>query len=196
MGTTLAVLIGLLAPSADAPSATYRVIEAATRTSTAGFSTPAARRDQAWAVVADQGVTAPSSQYMPAEIPHLVQPIALEDSTVVDGRYHQSPADCDNGTTCGKDGCSRCSGRLPNTWRARCDLPQHQPYVAEPKTYYYFRAYTYIHTPALQEEATLHGAPRRNPYDTKLFAGVYKKLRQQLKGNDAGVKAETPADNP
>ena len=117
---------------------------------------------------------------------------------IVDEPYFEPSYAC-------KLGVCSCQGRLPCPWRARCNLPQHHPYEAGPKTYYYFRAYTHIHLPAIQEEAVLHGASRSNPYDTKLFAGVYDEMARQLKEEAeaaaeaaaaaAGVEIEIPSDD-
>jgi hypothetical protein len=90
-------------------------------------------------------------------------------------------------------GCA-CHGRLPSAWRARGDLPQHQPYDASPKTYYYFRAYTHIHMSAILDEASLHGASRANPYDTNVFEGVYDALAKELAA-EANAAAEPSKAN-
>ena len=90
----------------------------------------------------------------------------------------------------GKDwtaGCPECVGQhhlgglhgIPCPWHTRCNMPQHMPYVAEPKTYYYFRPYNYITIPWLQEEAVLQGASKANPYDTRVFEQVYAEFDAQ-----------------
>lgn len=199
MGTTLAVMIGLLAPTADLTATTNHKVYGDSGVVAVGFSNPTSRHRQTWPRAAAQQFSGLSVHYSQEEIPRPSRPgvsgggIVAADS-LVNGQPHGPSCECDS-CRAGQEDCGHgfgcnCRSRLPNSWRARCNLPQHQYYVAEPKTYYYFRAYTHIHTAAIQEEAIQHGAPRTNPYDTKLFAGVYEEMAKQLKADTAEAKKE------
>ena len=184
MGTTLAVMIGLLAPTADPSLSTNYQVYGDTRVMTAGFASPTADQYTPWAHGAERQFSLLSAYYAPQGGPPPPRP----DILGVERQYHDPSCGCSvcaaGASDCCDLGCYRCCrGRLPNPWCARCDLPQHHPYVAEPKTYYYFRAYTHIHTPAIQEEAKRHGGSRGNPYDTKLFAGVYEEVAKSIKAS-------------
>ena len=206
MGTTLALMIGILAPNADPTlPATYKVYGDA-QVTTAGFTTPTARQRQKWTHAAERQFSVLPASYARQDIPLPSRPgnpdgEDLSSDSIVDDLYHAPSCDCNDCTASVGDCCDQksggcsCNGRLPNAWRARCNLPQHHPYVAEPKTYYYFRAYTHIHTSAIQEEALLHGASRTNPYDTNLFTDVYEEIAKQLKTPAEGAKTKEPADD-
>lgn len=65
---------------------------------------------------------------------------------------------------------------LPNPHRSTCDMPQHHPYFAEPKFYYYFRPYNWFHIPVQQDDVRAFGGDPRHPYDNRIFKSVYEQL--------------------
>lgn len=86
--------------------------------------------------------------------------------------------------------CSSCSLRhgLPCPRQSRCDMPQHLPYMAAPKFYYYFRPYNVLHIPEQQDDVNAFGGDRRHPYDNRVFQKVY----QNLRFDDAAAEVITP----
>lgn len=62
----------------------------------------------------------------------------------------------------------------------------HIPYLAEPKTYYYFRPYNWFHIPRQQAEVLNYGADPRNPYANEVFKNIYE-------GLEIPIVAEQPA---
>ena len=55
----------------------------------------------------------------------------------------------------------------------------HLPYLAEPKTYYYFRPYNYNHIFMQQEQAMIMGLDPRMPYDNAIFKKVFHNLEHK-----------------
>lgn len=96
-------------------------------------------------------------------------------------------ADASYPTGCAACGCAHCGhqgcplghalrGGLPNPHRSTCDMPQHYPYFAEPKFYYYFRPYNWFHIPVQQDDVRAFGGDPRHPYDNRIFKSVYEQL--------------------
>lgn len=83
------------------------------------------------------------------------------------GTVQSADAYCD---TC--DSCDAC-GCLATPWHPCGDMHPHYPYDAWPKTYYYFRPYSYRHVRLQQEQASLWNAPAGLPYSNAIFQSVY-----------------------
>ncbi len=60
------------------------------------------------------------------------------------------------------------------------NMPQHQPYTAEPWTYYYFRPYSHLHIAKQQQEAMTWGATPQQPYARKMFDKIYEDLAKEF----------------
>jgi hypothetical protein len=60
------------------------------------------------------------------------------------------------------------------------NMPLHQPYKAEPWTYYYFRPYSYLHIAKQQQEAMGWGATPQQPYARKMFDKIYEDLAKEF----------------
>ena len=56
------------------------------------------------------------------------------------------------------------------------NMYQHAPYLATPKTYYYFRPYNFMHVRTQQVQAQLWGADPGMPYSNAVFQDVYKQI--------------------
>lgn len=92
----------------------------------------------------------------------------------------------------GFDDCGCCYGSsphgnlgfhhrfYPSACRSPGNMPQHFPYVAEPKNYYYFRPYNWFHIPEQQREVTSYGGDTRHPYANDLFREVYEAIEAEL----------------
>ena len=65
---------------------------------------------------------------------------------------------------------------LPSTIHAPGNMMLHKPYIARPKTYYYFRPYNYMHIRHDQRESSQWGADPRLPYSNEIFAKVYEQF--------------------
>ena len=91
--------------------------------------------------------------------------------------------DC-SGSTCHScnSGCFGCecdcnAGKFIHALFCGPDnMYQHMPYLAAPKTYYYFRPYTYMQVQTQQAQAQLWGADPGMPYSNAVFQEVYKKI--------------------
>lgn len=88
---------------------------------------------------------------------------------------------CD--ASCGLFGCRHGGGML-HLFRSPGDMPMHIPYIAEPKNFYYFRAYNWFHIPEHQRDVTFHNPPGdlRDPYDTRFLQDIYIQLEQKYGG--------------
>ncbi|MFN3151997.1 hypothetical protein [Bremerella sp.] len=95
---------------------------------------------------------------------------------------------CDSG--CGCHGCGHGHGGfyarhcLPSPWHAPGNMTPHIPYVAYPKTYYYFRPYNMLHIPDQQARAAAWVENPALPYSNGIFDKVYAELEPTL--NAAG----------
>jgi len=69
---------------------------------------------------------------------------------------------------------------LPSPWHAPGNMMPHIPYVAYPKTYYYFRPYNMLHIPRQQAQAATWVSNPALPYSNEVFAGVYEELEPVL----------------
>lgn len=107
-----------------------------------------------------------------------------EGAGCADGSCGASLGGCADGScgapcdTCGPcaPACCGCwgAGRYGHGWLCTTgDMPQHVPYQAEGRGYYYFRPYHVMHVFAQQEMATRWGADPRNPYDNRFFEKFY-----------------------
>ncbi|MEX0819630.1 MAG: hypothetical protein WD070_08545 [Pirellulaceae bacterium] len=91
----------------------------------------------------------------------------------------------------GFDDCGCCYGSnphgnlgfhhrfYPSAYRSPGNMPQHFPYVAEPKNYYYFRPYNWFHIADQQREVTSYGGDTRHPYANDLFQEVYEAIEAE-----------------
>ena len=59
---------------------------------------------------------------------------------------------------------------------------QHTPYLATPKTYYYFRPYNFMHVRYQQGQAQIWGADPGMPYSNAVFQDVYKQIESGTAG--------------
>ena len=66
------------------------------------------------------------------------------------------------------------------------NMPQHFPYVAQPKNYYYLRPYNWFHIPDHQNEVTLYGGDPRHPYANNLFKEIYEEIEAQPAAVESG----------
>ena len=58
-------------------------------------------------------------------------------------------------------------------------MEPHLGYIAEPKTYYYFRPYNYHHIFTHKDQAMQMNIKHHAPYDNSIFKNVYQKLKEQ-----------------
>ncbi len=69
---------------------------------------------------------------------------------------------------------------LPSPWHAPGNMVPHIPYVAYPKTYYYFRPYNMLHIPDQQARAAGWVENPALPYSNRIFDKVYAELEPVL----------------
>lgn len=100
------------------------------------------------------------------------QPIA---ETVMEGEFYGCDCECD---LCGMScGCECLTGKFVHGLFCGPDnMYQHTPYLATPKTYYYFRPYNFMHVRTQQAQAQLWGAEPGMPYSNAVFQDVYKQI--------------------
>jgi hypothetical protein len=91
---------------------------------------------------------------------------------------------CNGSCGCG-DGCGDGCGLMRyDLRRAPTNMVPHFPYDAQPKTYYYFRPYNWMHIHQHQGEAAVWNAPPGNPYSNKIFQDVYESIEiEEISGN-------------
>jgi hypothetical protein len=114
---------------------------------------------------------------------------------VVEGPVYEGGCDgcggCDSCQSCG-GGCGEChtspccckklfyhlfhKGFYPSPCYSPGNMPQHFPYIAAPKNYYYFRPYHWMHIADQQLEVERYGGDPRHPYKNDLFEGVYREI--------------------
>lgn len=106
------------------------------------------------------------------------------------GGGHGKAANCGHCNACDACGCNGCGHHckgaglwgwfgLPDPCHAPGNLYQHMPYLAEPKTYYYFRPYNYTMIPVQHAEGMGLGAPAGLPYSNEMFERVYEEYAVQ-----------------
>ena len=100
------------------------------------------------------------------------------ESKAEEARSQLAWNDCDNGNDCGNCRHGRCGplGVRRELLRPCGNLHPHLPYEAHPKTYYYFRPYSFLHVQQQQEEAMQWGADPRAPYSNAIFREVYDEI--------------------
>ncbi len=102
---------------------------------------------------------------------------------------------CHGGCHGGCYGCGHGHGGfyarhcLPSPWHAPGNMTPHIPYVAYPKTYYYFRPYNMLHIPDQQARAAAWVENPALPYSNGIFDKVYAELEPVLNaaGEEIGV---------
>lgn len=104
--------------------------------------------------------------------------LAAESMTFHDaepGTYWTGGEECGaECSDCGPDGCLPKHRLCPH--HSPGDMPPHEPYVAEPKLYYYFRPYNWHHIVEQQESVMSFGGDPRHPYANYEFRGIYEGL--------------------
>ncbi len=82
--------------------------------------------------------------------------------------------------SCGNSGCPHMA-RLLHVFRSPGDMPQHIPYIAEPKNYYYFRPYNWFHIVEHQRDVRNYLPPGdvRHPYDTRFLQDIYLQIEEK-----------------
>jgi hypothetical protein len=121
------------------------------------------------------------------------KPEHLPPANAIVGEFPLSPEEMDIEGVEG-DYCECCEGTM-SFWEL-CkaihevgkNMPQHQPYLAEPWTYYYFRPYSHLHIAKQQQEAAGWGATPQQPYARKMFDKIYEDLAKEF-------EPEKPADD-
>ncbi|QDU99199.1 hypothetical protein Pla8534_71120 [Lignipirellula cremea] len=76
-------------------------------------------------------------------------------------------------------------------------MPGHMAYLAEPKTYYYFRPYNYLHIEQQQAEAGAWGADPGLPYSNEIFDAVFAQFEEGVEPPISRLSPEvvpTPLD--
>lgn len=112
-----------------------------------------------------------------SSLPNLLDETTYEETTIVGTGVGCESAGCACGDGCSggcDDGCGqlmRYDLRHPPT-----NMVPHLPYDAQPKTYYYFRPYNWMHIHQHQGEAAIWNAPAGNPYSNKIFQDVYESI--------------------
>lgn len=78
---------------------------------------------------------------------------------------------------------------LPSPWHAPGNMVPHIPYVAYPKTYYYFRPYNMLHISDQQARAAAWVENPALPYSNGIFEKVYAELEPMLNapGEEIGI---------
>ncbi|MBI1246479.1 hypothetical protein GC197_01385 [bacterium] len=99
---------------------------------------------------------------------------------------------CNGGCGVGGHGGFYARHCLPSPWHAPGNMVPHIPYVAFPKTYYYFRPYNMLMIPRQQAIASAWVKNPQLPYSNGVFKQVFAELEPVL-----NAEAETiePASN-
>ncbi|QDU76568.1 hypothetical protein Pan97_36200 [Bremerella volcania] len=101
-------------------------------------------------------------------------------------KAHGCNLGCHGGCHGGCNGCGYGHGGfyarhcLPSPWHAPGNMTPHIPYVAYPKTYYYFRPYNMLHIPDQQARAAAWVENPALPYSNGVFDKVYAELEPIL----------------
>jgi len=110
-------------------------------------------------------------------------------------KAHGCNLGCNLGCHGGCHGCGHGHGGfyarhcLPSPWHAPGNMTPHIPYVAYPKTYYYFRPYNMLHIPDQQARAAAWVENPALPYSNRIFDKVYAELEPTLNDNAEEIGA-------
>ncbi|PQO27542.1 hypothetical protein C5Y96_18610 [Blastopirellula marina] len=110
-------------------------------------------------------------------------------------KAHGCNLGCQGGCHGGCHGCGHGHGGfyarhcLPSPWHAPGNMTPHIPYVAYPKTYYYFRPYNMLHIPDQQARASAWVENAALPYSNGIFDKVYAELEPTLNATGEEIGA-------